>query len=92
MSDRYARAGFGQMGELHYVLVTVSNEFFGDSVSVFEFADGIELLGCDKFYTLDGGQTAVLVMNDKVINKVVYNSERRISDIVYFATAVPEGG
>ena len=92
VSDRYARAGIGQMGELHYVLVTVSNEFFGDSVSVFEFADGIELLGCEKFYTLDGGQTAVLVMNDKVINKVVYNSQRRISDIVYFATAVPEGG
>ena len=92
VGDRYARAGIGQIDELHYVLVTVSNEFFGDSATIFEFAEGVYELGCDKFYTLDGGQTAVLVMNDKVINKVVYNSQRRISDIVYFATAVPEGG
>ena len=92
VSDRYARAGIGQMGELHYILVTASNEYFGDSATIHEFANGVKELGPEKFYTLDGGQTAVLVMNDKVINKVVYGSQRRISDIVYFATAVPEGG
>ena len=92
VNDFYARAGIGQIDELHYVLVTVSNEFFGNSAKIREFANGVYQLGCQKFYTLDGGQTAVLVMNDKVINKVVYGSERRISDIVYFATAVPEGG
>ena len=91
INDYYARAGIGQMDELHYVLVTVSNEFFGNSAKIAEVARGAYELGCDKFYALDGGQTAVLVMNDKVINKVVYNSQRRISDIVYFATAVPEG-
>lgn len=92
VKDFYARAGIGQIDELHYVLVTVSNEYFGNSVTIPEFARGILELGCQKFYTLDGGQTAVLVMNDKVINKVVYGSQRKISDIVYFATAVPEEG
>ena len=92
VNDFYARAGIGQIDELHYVLVTVSNEFFGNSAKIREFANGVYQLGCQKFYTLDGGQTAVLVMNDQVINRVVYNSQRRISDIVYFATAVPEGG
>jgi hypothetical protein len=46
--------------------------------------------GVKHGYTLDGGQTAVVVMNDKVINRVVYNAQRKVSDIIYFATAVPD--
>ena len=75
VNDFYARAGIGQIDKLHYVLVTVSNEFFGNSAKIKEFANGVYQLGCQKFYTLDGGQTAVLVMNDKLINKVVYGSQ-----------------
>jgi hypothetical protein len=33
-----------------------------------------------------------LVMNNQVINRVVFNSQRKVSDIVYFATALPSGG
>ena len=43
-------------------------------------------------YTLDGGQTAVIAMNDKLINSVLFGFQRKISDIIYFATAVPDGG
>ena len=43
-------------------------------------------------YCLDGGQTAAIVMNDQLINRPVYGEQRKISDIIYFATAVPEGG
>ena len=43
-------------------------------------------------YTLDGGQMATIVMNDTLVNQVSYGSQRRISDILYFATAVPDGG
>ena len=42
-------------------------------------------------YTLDGGQTAVITMNDRRINAVQFGYERMISDIIYFATAVPDG-
>jgi exopolysaccharide biosynthesis protein len=45
--------------------------------------------GVDKAYALDGGQTAVIAMNGKLINRVVHGYQRRISDIIYFATAVP---
>ena len=45
--------------------------------------------GCEKAYTLDGGQTAVIAMNDKLINQVSYGAQREISDIIYFATALP---
>ena len=43
-------------------------------------------------YCLDGGQTAAIVMGDQLINRPVYGQQRKISDIIYFATAMPEGG
>lgn len=92
VNDNYARAGLGQLGELHYVLVTGNSEHHGAVPTVFDFAEVGMMLGCDKFYNLDGGQTAVICMNDKLINKVVYGAQRQISDIIYFATAIPEGG
>jgi len=49
----------------------------------------VEKLGVQKAYTLDGGQTTVIVMNDKMINAVLGGSQRNISDIFYFATAIP---
>ena len=45
-------------------------------------------MGCINAYNLDGGQSSTLVMNDKVIN---YTYQRLMSDIVYFATAIPDG-
>ena len=56
------------------------------------FAKNIAATGCDKAYTLDGGQTAVIAMNDQLMNAVLFGFQRKISDIIYFATAVPEGG
>ena len=48
--------------------------------------------GCRQAYNLDGGQTATAVMDGQVINNVNYGSQRKISDIFYFATAKPSGG
>ena len=46
--------------------------------------------GCQKAYALDGGQTAELVMNGYPVNPVDWSSERMVSDIIYFSTAMPE--
>ena len=46
--------------------------------------------GCIKAYTLDGGQTSVMVMKGETLNKVDWGEERIMSDIIYFATAIPE--
>lgn len=92
INEQFSRAGIGQKGELHYILVTVNTEFLYRVPTISQFAAGVEQLGCDKFYTLDGGQTATIVMNDQVINDVDYGAERAISDIIYFATAIPDGG
>ena len=42
-------------------------------------------------YTLDGGQTGAIIMNDKLINRPDWGFQRHISDIFYFATAIPDG-
>ena len=44
---------------------------------------------CYNAYTLDGGQTASILIGGELINPVQFGEERPVSDIYYFATAVP---
>ena len=91
IEDPYARAALCQMGKLHYVLVSANMEKPHYGVpSVFTFAQALKDQGIPTAYTLDGGQTATIVMNDQLMNTVSYGSEREISDIIYFATAMPD--
>ena len=83
------RMAIGQLGELHYLLVAVSAEppyEYGHTLK--QLAAKMADFGCIQAYNLDGGGTATLVMNDKLMN---YVFERMIGDIIYFATAVPDG-
>jgi exopolysaccharide biosynthesis protein len=93
ITEGYARAALCQMGQLHYLVVTANTEgAYGDIPTVAQFRKNIVATGCRMAYSLDGGQTAAIVMNDQLINRPVYGEQRKISDIIYFATAVPEGG
>lgn len=88
----YARAALCQMDDLHYLLITAGKEGnYQNAVTVAQFQDQIASFGVRHAYALDGGQTAVIVMNDKVINSVLFGYQRNISDIIYFATAIPSG-
>jgi len=90
IAGNYARAALCQQGPLHYILVTANDEgIYAGFPTVFDFADTLASVGVKKAYALDGGQTATIVMNDQVINHVSYGAERYISDIIYFATAIP---
>ncbi len=92
ITEEYARAALCQMDSLHYLLVTANTEgIHGGIPTVASFAQVIGATGCKMAYCLDGGQTAAIVMNDQLINRPVYGTQRKISDIIYFATAVPEG-
>ena len=91
IEDPYARAALCQMDKLHYVLVSANMEKPHYAVpNVNTFAKTLQGLGIPTAYTLDGGQTATIVMNDELMNTVSYGSEREISDIIYFATAMPD--
>ena len=79
------------MGPLHYVVVAANYEHPYYTVhTVSEFAQNLLDMGVPRAYALDGGQTATIVMNNQVINQVSYGFQREISDIIYFATAIPE--
>lgn len=89
----FSRAALCQMGPLHYLVVSANMEHGYPLVPTLpEFSRRIAETGCTMAYTLDGGQTAAIAMDDRLVNQVSYGSQRRISDIFYFATAIPDGG
>ena len=93
ITEGYARAALCQMGQLHYIVVTANTTGpYQEIPTVAQFAKNVAATGCVNAYCLDGGQTATIVMNDQLMNRPVYGQQRKISDIIYFATAVPEGG
>lgn len=93
INDIYARAALCQKGELHYLLVSACGEDgYQNRHNIADFAANVESFGVDKAYALDGGQTTVIAMDGQMINDVEFGYQRAISDIIYFATAMPDGG
>ena len=91
ITQTYSRSVICQLGELHYLLVTVNREGAYNQVQTLSsVAEALVSMGVPTAYTLDGGQTATLVMDGNLFNNVNYGSERYISDILFFATAIPE--
>lgn len=83
------RMALCQRDQLHYMLVTSTHEpGYGRNHNWWEFAANIQELGCEKAYNLDGGQSATVVVGGQLINHV---KQRQTSDIIYFATAIPNG-
>ena len=86
----YPRAAIGSLGERHYLLMTVNIEGSCYNVAdINQLARYMYEKNCRQAYTLDGGQTAVIVFNGSAVNRVSYGYERTMSDIIYFATAIP---
>lgn len=91
INEIYSRAGIGEIEPLHYLYMTVDN--YGERrrpCTVNQFAEFMYSKGVQQGYNLDGGQTGELVFNNKIFNLVDWNNERDVSDIIYFATALPE--
>ncbi len=93
IDEEYPRAALCQVEALHYLLAVANGvPEYSNLPSLHQFAARLAELDIETAYTLDGGQTGVIVMNDEMINPVQYSSQRKISDIIYFATALPDGG
>lgn len=90
VGENYARAAICQMDTLHYLLVNATGEP-GCPVypTMYAFQDVIASTGCKSAYALDGGQTAAMMMNGELINSVFGGYQRKISDVIYFCTALP---
>ena len=88
----YSRSVIGQLGERHYLLMTINYDFRVSETATINMAGEIIYgKGVKEAYALDGGQTSELWMNGKILNQVDFDAERQVSDIFYFASALPAG-
>ena len=91
INDYYPRACICELGPCHYLLVAANTEQgYPTVLNLRQFAEEVQALGIQKAYTLDGGQTAAIYTDGEVFNSVDYGGERTVSDIIYFATAIPD--
>lgn len=93
VNDTYPRCAIGQLGPRHYLTLNINvrlNTQYMFWATIKDLGEAMMKYGCEKAYALDGGQTATTVINNQLINDVQFGEERPVSDIIYFATAVPE--
>ena len=87
--DGYPRAALCQKDDLHYLIVLANGkDNHWSSPNIHTCAKHIDALNCKTAYTLDGGRTGTVAMRGKALNPLK-SGERWISDIIYFATAIP---
>ena len=88
-NGRQPRVAIGQLDRLSYVMVVADNATANDYIGVThqELAEFMLELGCVEAYNLDGGNSSALLYNGKFYNSK--KDEREMTDIIYFATAVP---
>lgn len=87
----YSRAGIGIYDELHYFYMNLNHSpEKAARWTVDQFAQHMAEKGVNNAYGLDGGQTGEIVFRGEPYNYIDFGSERLVSDIIYFATAIPE--
>ena len=87
-NDRRQRMCICQTGPLSYRMVCCAGPFRGNSgMTLREFADLVASLGVETAYNLDGGDSTSLFFNKGRINNYGSTSQRKLRDIIYFASA-----
>ena len=93
INSGYSRAGIGQVDKLHYLYMSLNHSPEKEARwTVNTFAQHFAEKGVITAYCLDGGQTGEVVFQGEAYNYIDFNKERQVSDIIYFATALPEEG
>lgn len=86
----HPRTAIGQLGELRYLLCCVEGrrkETRG--VNIEQLAKIMYDKSCAQAYTLDGGQSTSLIINNNLVNIPLWGGNRKLSEILFFATAIP---
>ena len=87
----YSRAGIGWFDDLHYFYMNVNHSAVSQARwTINEFGRQLYDMGLKQAYGLDGGQTGEIVFQGVPYNHIDFGKEREVSDIIYFATAIPE--
>ena len=82
------RTAIGYMGDNHYVLIVADGRTTeSKGLTLLQLAEFMKGLGVQQAYNLDGGGSATMYYDGKVINKPTSNGsefgERSVSDILY---------
>ena len=87
------RICIAQTGPLSYLCVaTEGPENEGSlGLTLSQFADYVYGKNVITAYNFDGGSSSTVVLNDRKINSLTTEKMRQLSDILYFATAIPAG-
>ena len=87
----YSRAGIGLKDHLHYFYMSLNHSAEQAARwTVNQFGERMYQRGLQQAYCLDGGQTSEIVWRGSPYNYIDFGGEREVSDIIYFATAIPE--
>lgn len=86
-----ARAALGVKDERHYLACVINGKAPGyyHPPQLFAAADAMVAHGVQRAYALDYGQSATVVLGTELINVVQYGEERAMSDVIFFASALP---
>ena len=85
-----SRAAIGQLDRLHYFYLSVNHAPEKAALwTVNDMARAMYDKGVPNAYGLDGGQTSEILFRGVPFNHIDYDKERVVSDILYFATAIP---
>ena len=93
-TERHQRAAIAQVkrGTLEYVLAVSEGdrETKGGGLTLQEWSAFLMTLGVENAYNLDGGNSTAIIFHDEKINAVQNKHHRKLSDIIYFASAYQE--
>ncbi len=85
------RMCIAQVGPLHYKCICCAGPARGSAgMSLQVFTYFVADMGVQTAYNLDGGDSTMLIFNGEKLNDVNNSSSRKISDILYFASAWDE--
>ena len=89
--EPYPRSALGWVDDLHYIVAALNAEGpYKAMGTVPDMARYMAEKGCVDAYELDGGRSTAMCMNGKLVNRVNLGGEKPMSDMIYFASAVPQ--
>lgn len=93
VNSGYSRAGIGQVGELHYLYMSLNHSDEKQARwTMSEFGRHFYEKGVINAYGLDGGQTSEIVFQGGTaynhVDHVNGTNSRMVSDMIYFASAL----
>ena len=81
------RICIAQVDKLTYKVIVTTGNTNSHGMTLDDFTDLVATLGVQTAYNLDGGDSAIMVLNGRKVNEPGLDNIRNLYDIIYFASA-----